>query len=101
MAIAEISIVPLGIQNVSVSKFVAAAIEELQKSGLQYQLTPMGTIIEGSLEEVLDVIRRMHETPFRSGVKRVYTTIKIDDRRDRKAAMNEKVASVLKKVKET
>ena len=98
MAIAEVSIVPLGTSSVSVSEYVAGAIEELQKSGLSYQLTPMGTIIEGSLEDVLAVIRAMHETPFHSGVRRVYTTIKLDDRRDRPVQMNEKVTSVQKKL---
>jgi uncharacterized protein (TIGR00106 family) len=58
----------------------------------------MGTIIEGSLEDVLAVIRKMHETPFRSGARRVYTTIKLDDRRDRPVQMNDKVQSVQKKL---
>jgi uncharacterized protein (TIGR00106 family) len=98
MAIAEVSIVPLGTSSVSVSEYVAGAIEELQKSGLAYQLTPMGTIIEGSLEDVLAVIRTMHEAPFHSGARRVYTTIKLDDRRDRPVQMNEKVKSVQKKL---
>ncbi len=99
MAIAEVSIVPLGIGTLSVSEYVAGAISELQKSGLKFQLTPMGTIIEGSLEDLLEVIRRMHETPFTKGVQRVYTTIKLDDRRDRAVAMGEKVQSVEKKLK--
>jgi uncharacterized protein (TIGR00106 family) len=98
MAIAEVSIVPIGTGTASVSEYVAGAIEELQKSGLSFQLTPMGTIIEGSLEDVLAVIRTMHETPFHTGARRVYTTIKLDDRRDRPAHMNEKVQSVQKKL---
>jgi uncharacterized protein (TIGR00106 family) len=98
MAIAEVSIVPIGTGSVSVSEYVAGAVEELQKSGLSFQLTPMGTIIEGSLEEVLAVIRKMHETPFAKGARRVYTTIKLDDRRDRPVHMNEKVQSVRKKL---
>jgi len=99
MAIAEISIVPLGIRQVGVSEYVADAIRELQRSGLSYQLTPMGTIIEGPIDQVLSVIGRMHETPFRKGVQRVYTTIKLDDRRDREVRMNEKVQSVEEKIR--
>lgn len=101
MAIAEVSVVPLGTGSVSVSEYVAGAIAELQKSGLSFQLTPMGTIIEGSLEDVLAVIRKMHETPFNQGARRVYTTIKIDDRRDRKVQMGDKVQSVQKKLKKS
>jgi uncharacterized protein (TIGR00106 family) len=101
MAIAEVSVVPLGTGSVSVSDYVASAIAELQKSGLSFQLTPMGTIIEGSLEDVLAIIRKMHETPFNQGAQRVYTTIKLDDRRDRKVQMGDKVQSVQKKLKKS
>ena len=98
MAMAEVSIVPLGIGKTGVSEYVAGAIEELKKSGLKFQLTPMGTVIEGSLDELLAVIRRMHETPFQKGVKRVYTVIKLDDRRDREATMEGKVKAVEEKL---
>jgi uncharacterized protein (TIGR00106 family) len=98
MAIAEVSIVPIGTGSASVSDYVAGAVAELQLSGLSFQLTPMGTIIEGSLEDVLAVIRKMHETPFARGAQRVYTTIKLDDRRDRAVQMGEKVQSVRKKL---
>jgi uncharacterized protein (TIGR00106 family) len=98
MAIAEVSIVPLGTGTVSVSEYVAGALVELQKTGLSYKLTPMGTIIEGELDDVLSAIRKMHEIPFGKGVQRVYTTIKLDDRRDRPVQMGEKVQSVEKKL---
>jgi len=98
MAIAEVSIVPIGTNSVSVSEYVAGAVAELQQSGLSFQLTPMGTIIEGSLEEIMAVIRKMHETPFAKGARRVYTTIKLDDRRDRAVQMAEKVQSVRNKL---
>jgi uncharacterized protein (TIGR00106 family) len=98
MAMAEVSIVPLGIGKTGVSEYVAGAIEELKKSGLKFQLTPMGTIIEGDLDKVLAVIRRMHETPFQKGAKRVYTMIKLDDRRDKESSMEYKVKSVEEKL---
>jgi len=94
MAIVEISIVPIGTGDTSVSPYVAGAVEALQQAGLSYRLTPMGTIIEGDLKRVMDVVVRMHETPFAQGVARVYTTIKIDDRRDRQATMDDKVKAV-------
>ena len=98
MAIAEVSIVPIGTGNTSVSEFVADAVKVLKKSGLNYKLNPMGTIIEGEIKDVMDVITKMHETPFMKGSKRVYTTIKIDDRRDKSVKMEEKVQSVKKKI---
>ena len=98
MAMAEVSIVPLGIGKTGVSEYVAGAIQELKRSGLKFQLTPMGTLIEGDLEKVLDTIRQMHETPFQKGVKRVYTVIKLDDRRDKASSMEQKVKSVEEKL---
>ena len=98
MAIAEVSIVPVGTGDTGVSSHVAGALAVLQASGLAYRLTPMGTIIEGDLDAVLDVIRAMHESPFAGDVRRVYTVIRIDDRRDREARMDDKVASVHRKL---
>jgi len=99
MAMAEVSIVPLGIGKTGVSEYVTGALQELKKSGLKFRLTPMGTVIEGSLDELLTVIRRMHETPFQKGVKRVYTVIKLDDRRDKESTMESKMKAVEEKIK--
>ena len=47
---------------------------------------------------VMDTIQKMHETPFTKGVQRVYTVIKIDDRRDKQTGMDYKVHSVQDKL---
>jgi len=100
MAIAEVSIVPLGTGSPSVSQYVAEAISVLQEEkNVKYELTSMGTIIEGDLDGIFRVIRRMHETPFDKGVMRVVTSIKIDDRRDKPLTMQGKVKSVKKNLK--
>jgi uncharacterized protein (TIGR00106 family) len=93
--IVEISVVPVGTGSTGVSQYVADSINILEKqTGLKYQLTPMGTVIEGPMDKVLEAVRLMHEAPFNDGVLRVVTTIKIDDRRDKKATMEQKVQSV-------
>jgi len=95
MAIALVSIVPLGTGTTSVSRYVAACHRILmQQEKLTYQLTPMGTILEGDLEDIFDVVRKMHEVPFGEGALRVSTTLKVDDRRDKSATMDQKVESV-------
>jgi len=100
MAVVEISVVPLGIDSPGVSAYVAGCVEVIAASGLEYQLTPMGTVIEGTLDEILPVLRAMHEVPFDRGAQRVSTLIKIDDRRDRGShGLQGKVASVLSKMK--
>ncbi len=95
MAIVELVIVPIGTATTSISHYVAACHKVLQEEkDIQYQLTPMGTIIEGELDVILQIIRKMHEVPFQEGALRVATTIKIDDRRDKAASMEGKVNAV-------
>jgi len=95
MAIIEISVVPVGTEGPSVSRYVAQAINILEKSeGIKYELTPMGTIIEGELDTILNLAKEMHEITFGPEVRRVVTTIKIDDRRDKSLTMEGKIASV-------
>ena len=100
MAIAEISIVPLGTGTPSVSKYVAAALEVLQQEKhLKYELTAMGTIVEGDLDDILTAARKMHEAVLNQGNMRVVTTIKIDDRYDKIQIMQGKIDSVMEKLK--
>jgi len=94
MAIVEFTIVPLGTGDTSISNYVADCHKVLAASKLNYELTAMGTIVEGELSEILEIIMRMHEVPFENKAKRVSTTIKIDDRRDKTATMEKKVEAV-------
>jgi uncharacterized protein (TIGR00106 family) len=97
MAIAELSIVPIGTESTSLSSYVAACVGVLKDSGLIHEIHGMGTIIEGELKEILDVVLKMHEVPFEAGALRVVTSIKIDDRRDKEASAKAKVESVVRK----
>lgn len=93
--VAEVKVVPIGTETASLSRYVAACINVLKEvRDIEYQLTAMGTIIQGSLEQVMELAQRMHEVPFSLGVKRVVTTISIDDRRDKPITMESKVKSV-------
>jgi len=99
MAIIDISVVPVGTQSPSVSRYIAGAVSILQNEpDIKYELTPMNTIIEGELEHLLTLAQRMHESAFDAGVKRVVTTIRIDDRRDKPLTMSGKIESVKKKL---
>jgi len=95
MAIIEISVMPLGTGTPSLSKYVAGAIKVLQaEKNVKYEMSSMGTNIEGDLEQLFDLARRMHSSAFAAGAQRVVTTIKIDERRDQVATIQSKVASV-------
>ncbi len=93
--IVEVTIVPLGTASTSLSAYVAGVEKVLAKhEDIKTRLTPMSTIMEGKLDEILTVIREMHETPFLNGAKRVSTRIGIDDRRDKKASMDAKIKAI-------
>jgi uncharacterized protein (TIGR00106 family) len=99
MAIVEISVVPLGTETCSVSQYVVRAVKVLeQEKDIKYELTAMGTTIEGNLDRILAVVRKMHEGVFGQGVTRVLTTVEIDDRRDKPHTMKAKLNSVEKKL---
>ncbi|WML45302.1 MTH1187 family thiamine-binding protein [Neobacillus sp. PS3-40] len=105
MAIVDVTVIPLGTESPSVSKFVASVQKVLRKyeseGKIRFQLTPMNTIIEGELPMLFEVIQAMHEVPFNEGIQRVATTIRIDDRRDiANRKMEEKVERVLDLLKE-
>ncbi|MFB1080674.1 MTH1187 family thiamine-binding protein [Jeotgalibacillus sp. JSM ZJ347] len=101
MAIADITIIPIGTTTPSVSKYIAdiqRVLENRAQEGLiTYELTPMSTLIEGELTDLFKVIQELHESVFSEDVKRVATNIRIDERRDRNDhSMQNKLASVKK-----
>ncbi|MDG5788735.1 MTH1187 family thiamine-binding protein [Evansella sp. AB-P1] len=103
MAIADITVIPIGSNTTSVSS-VVAEIHRLLKSSdkeIIVELTPMSTLIEGDLPVLLEVIKEIHEVPFKLGHKRVATNIRIDDRRDRISSMDKKRNAVQEKLNTT
>ena len=94
MALMQINVVPLGTSSPSVGEFVASIVKQLQREGAVYRLTDMGTEVEGAAAELLALAARLHERPFSKGCRRVLTQIVIDDRRDKKIGLGDKVASV-------
>ena len=83
MVVAEISIFPLGTGTTSVSSYVAAAVRELEDSGLRCTLSPLGTTVEAATsEEVYAALARAQAAVFDRGAERAYTVVKMDERRD-------------------
>ena len=98
MAVCSISIVPLG-QGTSISEALAKCLRALDAfKDLKYRLTAMSTHIEGPLDRIFPAVRAMHEAAAATGAGRIYTTITIDDRRDKEVTLNGKVAAVQKKL---
>jgi len=99
MAILEISVVPIGTSDTSLSAYVADCLRILRKEKVRYELSSMGTNIEGDLKVLFDIAFKMHQVPFKKGALRVLTTLKIDDRRDKKGTLSGKKRAVQSKLK--
>jgi uncharacterized protein (TIGR00106 family) len=95
MPIVDVSVVPVGTESTSVSKYVREALGVIKKSGLKFQLSSMGTALEGDLATIFKTIQEIHEVCFAKNAKRLLTTIKIDDRRDKKQTMEDKIKAAL------
>ena len=89
--LAEFSITPTS--GPHMGEDVAAVIEVLENSGVDYRLGPMGTTIEGELEQVFATIRRCHGL-IAAKHPRVITTIVLDDCHDREQSLADAVARV-------
>ncbi|MEF3304307.1 MTH1187 family thiamine-binding protein [Paenibacillus sp. GYB003] len=101
MPIVEVTVIPVGTESTSLSRYVADMQRILEQAGesIRYQLTPMSTIIEGDLSDLLHVVRLLHESPFAGGANRVCTSVKIDDRRDHHSSMEQKMQSVAERLR--
>jgi uncharacterized protein (TIGR00106 family) len=94
MPMFEVSIVPVGVEGPSISRHVKVAIEEIRASGLQFQLSPMGTCIIASYAQLAPVLEKIHRRFREMGVMRVTTTIKVDDRFDKELTFEGKMRAV-------
>ncbi len=96
-ALVEFSMFPTE-QTQSKSAFVARVLDIVDQSGLAYQLTPMGTIIEAeSVEQAFEVINQAYEA-LQKDCGRIYSSIKIDWREGPTGRLGKKVDSVEKKL---
>jgi uncharacterized protein (TIGR00106 family) len=98
----EITVIPVGTGKTSVSPYIAEITSYLRgKKNVRSELSGMGTTITGPAKTLFRLAAEVHEISFRRGAQRVFTVIKIDDRRDKNQSPADKVASVLRKIKET
>ncbi|MDO8682797.1 MAG: MTH1187 family thiamine-binding protein [Armatimonadota bacterium] len=78
MVVAEVSITPL--VEGELKPYIDAAVEEIKKSGVKYEVDALGTTLEGDLDTVLEVAKHAHEAVRRKGAERVMTEIRIDEK---------------------
>ena len=95
--IAEFSVTPIG-AGVSLRKHVTKAVQIVHDSGLKYELNPMGTVVEGSWDDVMAVIRKCNDELLKE-CERLSIAVKIDSRRGASRSMEQKVRSVRAKIR--
>ncbi len=92
MTLMELSIVPLG-KGESVSQYVARCLDVIDTSGLRYRLHPMGTVIEGELPQLLDLLKQCFAV-LQTDCNRVTCTAKFDYRHGTESRLKTKLQSV-------
>lgn len=97
MVLLEFSMSPLG-KGESVGRYVSQSLDIIDKSGLDYRLNPMGTVLEGEWDGAFEVVRRCFER-MRKDCNRISCTIKVDYRKGHRGRLSSKVASVEKHLK--
>jgi uncharacterized protein (TIGR00106 family) len=88
----EFRIIPVGIGE-ELKELVAKMLAIVEKSELDYQLTAMGTLLEGEWEEIMFVVKKSHDE-IKKFSERVVTEIIIDDRKDMKNRLKGNVLEV-------
>ena len=96
MATADLTVLALGRSGASASEYIAEIQRRLGKQQrVRFRMHAMGTSLEGSTEDILAVVAELHAVPFDQGVPRVYTVLKLDERRDRpNQTLDDKVRAV-------
>jgi uncharacterized protein (TIGR00106 family) len=76
--LAEFSVTPM--VEGEMKPFVDAALEEIRKAGLKYEVNPVSTTVEGEIDQVVEAIKKAHEAVLQKGAHRVVTEIRIDEK---------------------
>lgn len=96
MATADLTVLALGRAGASASEYIAEIQRRLQAQvRVRFRMHAMGTSLEGTTADILAVVAELHAVPFDQGVPRVYTVLKLDERRDRpNQSLEDKVRAV-------
>ncbi|MFB5599718.1 MAG: MTH1187 family thiamine-binding protein [Nitrososphaeraceae archaeon] len=100
---AEISVIPIRInnKNTSMSDEIASVYDAIKRvENTKITLTAMGTQIEAkNLESILEIVELTHKILRKRGIKRIISSIRIDERIDKYQTLNNKIKSVKQKLK--
>ena len=95
MATADLTVIALGRAEASASRYIAEIQRRLAaQDRVGYLMHAMGTSLEGDTADILALVAELHAVPFELDIPRVYTVLKLDERRDRQQTLASKVESV-------
>ena len=96
MSTADLTVLALGRPDASASEYIAEIQRRLAaQDRVRYRMHAMGTSLEGSTKDILQVVGELHSVPFDMEIPRVYTVLKLDERRDKPdQTLDDKVRSV-------
>ncbi len=95
MATADLTVIALGRPEASASTYIAAIQRRLaEQDRVRYVMHAMGTSLEGETADILALVAELHAVPFELDIPRVYTVLKLDERRDKAQTLEDKVESV-------
>lgn len=95
MATAEIAVLPIGREGASVGDLLAEIARHLEtQDRVRFEMQAMGTALEGEAADIFALAAEIHALPFESGIPRVYTVLKVDQRTDKEQTLESKVRSV-------
>ena len=101
MATADLTVIALGRAEASASRYIAEIQRRLAaQDRVRYAMHAMGTSLEGSTADILAVAGELHAVPFDMGIPRVYSILKLDERRDREQTLEDKVESVRRRLEQ-
>ena len=99
MATADVTVIALGRAEASASAYIAEIQRRLAaQDRVRYEMHAMGTSLEGTTADILAVFGELHAVPFEMGIPRVYSILKLDERRDREQTLADKVESVRRRL---
>ena len=99
MATADLTVIALGRAEAAASAYIAEIQRRLAaQDRVRYEMHAMGTSLEGATADILAVAGELHAVPFELGIPRVYSILKLDERRDREQTLADKVESVRRRL---
>jgi uncharacterized protein (TIGR00106 family) len=97
MILMEFSIYPLE-KGEGVGKYVARALDIVDRSGVPYKLHPMGTVLEGEWDDCFEVVQKCFQA-LKKDCHRIQIVLKVDYRSGRQGRLTTKVRSVERRLR--